>query len=226
MKRDHYVIGVIGTELRIYELIRSEIFDALILLSESLIYPPLKEKVCAELTADPNFYRFSERVQCLVHGAAIAAENCEDSVLIGQMKQQLDRMQKQQDSVLTLPHYHEMKKMHDMMLRKPQADYTLIQAAESLRLNRSYFNRIYQQIFGVSYHQDHILARLRMAKHLLLSTDDTAVHISECCGYTDSKYYLRQFAAETGCSPKQYRNLLKGYLIERQTEETGKGSEF
>lgn len=43
-----------GTELRIYELIRSEIFDALILLSESLIYPPLKEKVCAELLARPD----------------------------------------------------------------------------------------------------------------------------------------------------------------------------
>lgn len=43
-----------GTELRIYEMIRSQSFDALILLSESLIYPALKEIVCDELRKRPD----------------------------------------------------------------------------------------------------------------------------------------------------------------------------
>ena len=38
-----------GTELRIYEMIRSQSFDALILLSESLIYPALFAMSCGSV---------------------------------------------------------------------------------------------------------------------------------------------------------------------------------
>ena len=188
-------------------------FDFLLLFPAETDHAALiADAISTEIMTDAEFCRYSDNVQCLFHGETYPAEFCESSAFMAQMMQQLAQLQKQQAAAFSLPHYHEIKKLHDTMYLHPQNDYAYKNAAESMSLNPNYFNRIYQQVFGVSYHQDHILARMRLAKHLLLSTDDTAAQIAECCGYTDSKYFLRQFSTETGCTPKQYRNLLRRYL--------------
>ena len=205
MKRFQGSGGIIG---RISE------FDFLLLFPAETDHAALiADAISTEIMTDAEFCRYSDNVECLLHGGTYPAEFCESSAFMAQMMQQLAQLQKQQAAAFSLPHYHEIKKLHDTMYLHPQNDYAYKNAAESMSLNPNYFNRIYQQVFGVSYHQDHILARMRLAKHLLLSTDDTAAKIAECCGYTDSKYFLRQFSAETGCTPKQYRNMLRRYLI-------------
>ena len=207
MKRFQGSGGIIG---RISE------FDFLLLFPAETDHAALlADAVYTEIISDAEFLRYSGNVQCLFHGETVTAEVCETPAFMQQLMQQLEQLQ-QQTAAFNLPHYHEMKKLHDAMHLYPQNHYSYKDAAGSLRLNPNYFNRIYQQVFCVSYHQDHILARMRLAKHLLLSTNDTAAQISEYCGYTDSKYFLRQFSAETGCTPKQYRNLLCRYLTTRQ----------
>ena len=208
MKRFQGSGGIIG---RISE------FDFLLLFpAETDHAGMLADAVYTEIISDAVFLSCSDNVQCFFHGETVPAGSCEEPAFMQHLTQQLEQLQKQQAAAFSLPHYHEMKALHNEMNLQPQNTYSYKDAAGSMRLNPNYFNRLYQQMFGVSYHQDHILARMRLAKHLLLSTDHTAAQISEYCGYTDSKYFLRQFSAETGCTPKQYRNLLCGYLTTRQ----------
>ena len=208
MKRFQGGGGIIG---RISE------FDFLLLFpADSDHAALLAEGVYTEIIYDAEYLRCAGNVRCLFHGETVPARDCENIMFMQRLSQQLEYQEKLQSAALSMPHYHALNKLHSIIYLRPQNDYSYKDAAESMHLNPNYFNRIYQQVFGVSYHQDHILARMRLARHLLLSTDDTAARIAEYCGYTDSKYFLRQFSAETGCTPKQYRNLLRGYLTARQ----------
>lgn len=71
-----------------------------------------------------------------------------------------------------------------------------------------YFRQIYKEMFGISFHQDVIRARILRAVYLLTTTVQSIASISEQCGYEDCNYFLRQFQKITGLTPGQYRRLL------------------
>ena len=71
-----------------------------------------------------------------------------------------------------------------------------------------YFRQIYKEMFGISFHQDVIRARILCAIYLLTTTVQSIASISEQCGYEDCNYFLRQFQKITGLTPGQYRRLL------------------
>ena len=68
-----------------------------------------------------------------------------------------------------------------------------------------YFRQIYKELFGISFHQDMIRARVFCAIFLLLTTVQSIAAIAEQCGYEDGNYFLRQFQKITGLTPGQYR---------------------
>ena len=68
-----------------------------------------------------------------------------------------------------------------------------------------YFRQIYKEMFGISFHQDTIRARVFCAMYLLLTTVQSIAAIAEQCGYEDGNYFLRQFQKLTGLTPGQYR---------------------
>lgn len=71
-----------------------------------------------------------------------------------------------------------------------------------------YFRQIYKEMFGISFHQDVIRARILCAIFLLTTTVQSIASISEQCGYEDCNYFLRQFQKITGLTPGQFRRLL------------------
>lgn len=71
-----------------------------------------------------------------------------------------------------------------------------------------YFRQIYKEMFGISFHQDVIRARILCAIFLLTTTVQSIASISEQCGYEDCNYFLRQFQKITGLTPGQFRRML------------------
>lgn len=81
------------------------------------------------------------------------------------------------------------------------------QAAKSLCLSTGYFAATYKKFFGISYNNDCINAKIMRAKYLLCTTVMSIYAVAIACGYTDEKYFARQFRQSVGCSPMQYRNI-------------------
>ncbi len=113
---------------------------------------------------------------------------------------------------LNLPHYKELRNIRREILLYPYRKYSLDEVSGSLNLNQNYFNRIYKQFYGTTFNQEQIYSRIRYAKHLLLNTVCSVSDIAEKCGYTDSKYFIKQFTSTTGLSPKQYRSAIKYFF--------------
>ncbi len=64
---------------------------------------------------------------------------------------------------------------------------------------------IYKKCFGISFHRDCIAARIMRAKYYLAVSALNTREIAEICGYSDEKYFMRQFLSETGFTANQYR---------------------
>ena len=111
-----------------------------------------------------------------------------------------------------LPHYKELERIHGNVELFPLCKYSLDEVSCSLDLNLNYFNRIYKRLYGSSFNQDQINSRIRFAKHLLLGTDMSVADVAEKSGYTDSKYFIKQFTSASGLSPKQYRNVMGNFF--------------
>ena len=112
-----------------------------------------------------------------------------------------------------LPHYKELENVRREITLFPLSRYSLDEISDSLNLNNNYFNRIYKQYYGTTFNQDQIISRIRYAKYILLNTELSVADVAEKCGYTDSKYFIKQFSSTTGLSPKQYR-IAMGYFFE------------
>lgn len=120
-----------------------------------------------------------------------------------------DDAQKELEERKASPYYRELEKLRREILQYPLHKYSLEEAGGSLGLNPNYFNRLYKRLYGSSFYQHQISARIRLAKHLLISTVFPVSAVAEKCEYTDSKYFIRQFTAITGLTPKQYRTAVK-----------------
>ena len=87
-------------------------------------------------------------------------------------------------------------------------DCTADSICRQYSFSTGYFRQIYKEVFGISFHQDVIRARILCAIYLLTTTVQSIASISEQCGYEDCNYFLRQFQKITGLTPGQYRRIL------------------
>lgn len=102
--------------------------------------------------------------------------------------------------------YPEYAALRQSIFREPQMEWDAQESCQSFHLSYGHFRATYKELFGISYHQDLIRARISLAKHLLLTTALGLQNIAYQCGYEDDKYFLRQFRKLTGMTPNQYRN--------------------
>lgn len=107
-----------------------------------------------------------------------------------------------------LPHYEEMLKIRNKIYMNPEQNYSIDDICSSYSFSSGHFRSLYKKCFQISFYQDYINARISKAKFLLCTTNLYVQEIAEKCGYTDSKYFLRQFSKTTGYTPNQYRLLL------------------
>ena len=202
MKHFHGKGGIIG---RISE------YEFLLLFPSCADDVLLADAIRTEILSDADILRSANTVQLFLCCRSTAQFHF--SEMLHSAAALLEDAEKQYQQATQLPYFQKLEHLHRQLIRHPQNACSLEDAAAQLHLNPNYFNRIYRKIYGISFHRDRIQARLLPAKHQLLNTDDTAVLIAECCGYNDSKYFIRQFSAETGYTPTQYRKALRPHLV-------------
>lgn len=102
-------------------------------------------------------------------------------------------------------HYNALLKIHEGIHSSPKSVPCTTELCKRLCVSEGYFRAIYRKCFGISYNQDCIDARIMLARYLLCTTAMSVYSIAISCGYTDEKYFARQFRQYVGCSPMKYR---------------------
>ena len=92
----------------------------------------------------------------------------------------------------------------DLVFRQDGVQLSIGELADRLRVSPRHVSRILQREYGTTFSKKLTEVRIRLAKHLLLHTDQSVRQISEQCGMS-SVYLIRCFREQTGFSPLQYR---------------------
>lgn len=103
------------------------------------------------------------------------------------------------------PHYKALSEIHHLIISSPKSAPAIGEASRTLNLGEGRFRTLYKECFGLSYVQDCINGRIARAKYLLCTSAMSIYSIALDCGYTDEKFFSRQFRRATACSPLQYR---------------------
>lgn len=99
-------------------------------------------------------------------------------------------------------------------LLRPALDYIENRLSEPLSLNElgklvnmspHYFSRLFKKSMGVTLSEHIMSARIRLAKHLLLTSRLTVTEIADKAGFCDLQYFGKVFKRETGVSPSLYK---------------------
>lgn len=85
---------------------------------------------------------------------------------------------------------------------------SLQQLADTIPCNSQYLCRFFKEIAGVTPVQYLIAYRLERACELLKDSTKTVMEVALDCGFENISYFIRQFKAAKGCTPKEYRNQM------------------
>lgn len=86
-----------------------------------------------------------------------------------------------------------------------QRNISVIQMAEYLGINRSYFSTLFKKRMGLSVQEYLIQYRMNKAKEMLVHSNYTISEIAFSTGYTDYFSFIKSFKKNTGSTPKEYR---------------------
>jgi len=84
-------------------------------------------------------------------------------------------------------------------------DITLNDVAAKIFVNPSYLSRVFHQKTGRTFTEALSRIRLEAAQRLLKESNAAISEIARRCGYTDSKYFHKQFKRYVGMSPGKWR---------------------
>lgn len=150
--------------------------------------------------------QYDER-QVLISYVARRGQNNDDAVDV--VCADVENISQQQYDVLLerkqLQHYDALINLRSGVYASPQRAPSLEGAGKHLCVSEGYFRTVYRRCFNVSYHQDCIAAKLLRACYLLSETAMSVYSVALDCGYTDEKFFARQFRQNIGCSPVEYR---------------------
>lgn len=101
--------------------------------------------------------------------------------------------------------YQSMLNIRNMIYNFPNTTFDTNKLHSKFKSSTGYLRITYKKIFNISFHQDCILSRLAKAKYLLAVNDMNIQEVAFNCGYSDYKYFMRQFVQSTGMTAKFYR---------------------
>lgn len=104
-----------------------------------------------------------------------------------------------------IPHLSDLKKLRSLIYEQPSARWNVDDICLEMNISRTYFHRLYQQAFGVTFLRDVIESRLLKGSELLTSTNLSVSAVAEQCGYENDSYFMRQFKKYKACTPSEYR---------------------
>ena len=95
------------------------------------------------------------------------------------------------------------------MIRYIKSNYntkiTLEEISEHVGMSKSYVSKIFNEGMGMSISAYVNKTRVEKSKRLLRDTELPIVEIANLTGFEDQSYFTKQFKAETGLSPKEFR---------------------
>ncbi len=99
----------------------------------------------------------------------------------------------------------QLKRIRKEIYLSPQLDWNSENLADKLGISGGYFRKIYKLQFKMPFKEDHINARISMAKTLLSDTSLTIVEIAAQCGFNNASHFMRTFKAKEGKTAVQFR---------------------
>lgn len=82
--------------------------------------------------------------------------------------------------------------------------------ADHVYLSKSHISKIFNKEMGMSLSAYINKVRIEKSKHMLHDNALTIADIANYAGFDDQSYFAKQFKAETGISPKQFREKIFG----------------
>ena len=87
---------------------------------------------------------------------------------------------------------------------------TLKTMADILFLNPAYFSALFKQRTGVTFIDKLTRIRIEAAKKRLAATSEMVAEVAERTGFRNVRHFNRVFKSETGSSPSEYRERIRG----------------
>ena len=85
--------------------------------------------------------------------------------------------------------------------------------ARRFNYHPNHLNRVVKAYTGMPLKSYIISARLRLAREMLATTDDSVTEISENCGFSTPSYFTEVFSRSEGITPREYRNRMRNMPI-------------
>lgn len=101
-----------------------------------------------------------------------------------------------------------MGRIVDYIDRHSSEKLLLSDIAEKENLNLYYLSHQFKNSFGMPFQEYLSRVRCEKARKQLILTDLSLLDICLSCGFSDPKYFNRDFRRQYGCTPKQYRQQL------------------
>lgn len=86
--------------------------------------------------------------------------------------------------------------------------------AKKVGYSKSYFERIFSECIGISFHAFLVKQRLNYCKRSLIQTDEPIANIAHAAGFNSIATFNRSFQAFEGMSPSDYRKLKEKHLFD------------
>ena len=94
----------------------------------------------------------------------------------------------------------------DYIVTHLEEKLSLQQAADAEKMQKSYFAQLWKQNDNMTFLECVSRCRLREAERLLLFTAESNAGICKACGFSDSKYFYRNFQQEFEMTPSQWKS--------------------
>ena len=95
-----------------------------------------------------------------------------------------------------------------------EADFSLYQLAEEMKLSTNYLSTLFKKEMGVGYVRYINSLRIEKAKQLLRDMRYRTNEVATLVGIENPRYFTRVFKEMTGLSPAEYRNRVKVHTQE------------
>ncbi|MBR3943272.1 MAG: helix-turn-helix domain-containing protein [Clostridia bacterium] len=120
----------------------------------------------------------------------------------------LFRKQTDKDAVQSLGADRMLRNAVDFMHKNYRREHIVIsKLATDCAMSEVYFRKIFKNIYGVSPARYILNLKLEYAASLLQSGLYTVAETAEKSGFSDAKYFARQFKAHYNCPPRDYARL-------------------
>lgn len=103
--------------------------------------------------------------------------------------------------------FHIIDAFFAIPIKPIEKDYSRKALAESLHCSERQLNRLIYKLYGITFEQKRLQARMDYAKFLLRKTDNTVAEICTLVGYTNESTFYRFFKTNCGMTPQEFRRI-------------------